>query len=318
MMRVVFMGTPGFSATILENLIAHHDVVAVFTRPDAVRGRGRQLVPSPVKQIAQRFDIPVFTPKTLRDARVQKDIAALRPDIICVAAYGAILPKEVLDIPVHGCLNVHASLLPRWRGAAPVERAILAGDENAGVCIMHMEEGLDTGDYCVVRTTEIGLKNTTDLTIELADLGSQALLTALNLLENGTISWKKQDDFFATYADKIAKCEFFLSPQDTAAQAALKVQASSPAHPARCEIASRPVTVVAAQRVASRLVRERLKLQSGRIVLSQKALYIGFFDQPLEIVEVRPDGKRTMSGADFAAGIQNAKSGLITWEGLHV
>jgi methionyl-tRNA formyltransferase len=317
-MRVVFMGTPGFSATILENLIAHHDVVAVFTRPDAVRGRGQQLVPSPVKQIAKRFDIPVFTPKTLRDACVQREIAALRPDIICVAAYGAILPREVLDIPVHGCLNVHASLLPRWRGAAPVERAILAGDENIGVCIMRMEEGLDTGDYCVVRTTEVGSKNTTELTIELADLGSQALLTALNLLENGTISWKKQDDFFATYADKIAKCEFFLHPQDTAAQAVLKVQASSPAHPARCEIASRPVTVVTARRVASRLVRDRLKLQSGRIILSQKALYVGFFDQPIEILEVRPDGKRTMPGADFAAGIQNAKSGLITWEGLHV
>ena len=317
-MRIVFMGTPAFSATILENLAQHHEVVGAFTRPDAVRGRGGKLVASPVKRAAERAGIPVFTPKTLRDDAVQAQIAELAPEVICVAAYGAILPVEVLRIPPHGCLNVHSSLLPRWRGAAPVERAILAGDENVGVCIMRMEEGLDTGDYCITRTVEIGAKNAADLTAELADLGSQALLSALTMLEQGTIEWTKQDDFFATYADKIEKGEFFLTPADTCSEAVLKVQASSPAHPARCVIASRPVTVVGAARVTSRLLREELALQPGRVVLYAHKLYLGMADRPVEVLRVKPDGKRMMEGRDFAAGIQNVKSGLITWEALHV
>lgn len=317
-MRVVFMGTPGFAATILENLAGRQNVVGVYTRPDAIRGRGKKLMPSPVKQIAERIGLPVFTPKTLRNAKAQEQIASLQPDVICVAAYGALLPKEVLDIPTYGCLNVHASLLPRWRGAAPVERAILAGDESAGVCIMRMEEGLDTGDFCISRTAEIGQKNSSELTAELADLGSQALLTALTLLENGSIEWKKQDDFFATYADKIGKREFFLSPQDRASEIVLKVRAASPAHPSRCIIASRSVTMVRAEKVPSRMLRDQLRLQQGRIVLYEKSLYIGCFDQPVRIVQVKPDGKRVMDGKDFADGIQNVKSGLITWESLDV
>lgn len=317
-MRVVFMGTPGFSATILENLASQHEVVGVFTRPDAVRGRGKQLVPSPVKKVAEKLGLPVFTPKTLRDPLVHEKIAGLAPDVICVAAYGAILPVEVLTIPRYGCLNVHASLLPKWRGAAPIERAILAGDENVGVCIMRMEEGLDTGDFCVCRTTDVGRKTAVELTAELAELGSRALLTTLTLLENGTIEWTKQDDFFATYAEKIRKHEFFLSPRDRSREAVLKVQASSPAHPARCIIASRTCAVTRAERVTSRLLREKLNLAPGRVVLHQKSLYMGFADQPIEVLQVRPDGKRTMAGADFAAGIQNVKSGLITWEALDV
>ena len=132
-MRVVFMGTPAFAATILDDLVQHHDVVAVYTRPDAVRGRGKRLEPSPVKVVAERHGLAVLTPRTLRDEEAQRELAAFRPDVICVAAYGAILPKEVLDIPRFGCLNVHASLLPRWRGAAPIQWAVIAGDEMAGV-----------------------------------------------------------------------------------------------------------------------------------------------------------------------------------------
>lgn len=317
-MRAIFMGTPGFSATILENLMSQHEVVAVFTRPDAVRGRGKTLVPSPVKRLAESAGIPVFTPKTLRDPAVVRRIADMAPDVICVAAYGVILPADVLAIARYGCLNVHTSLLPKWRGSAPVERAILAGDETVGVCIMRMEEGIDTGDYCICRTTDVGDKTAAMITGELAELGSRALLTALTLLETGTVEWTKQDDFFATYAEKIQKHEFFLSPNDMGKDAVLKVKASSPAHPARCMIASRSVAVVDAQRVSSRLLREKLNLRPGRIVLYQKVLYLGFSDQPIEVLQVHPDGKRTMAGADFAAGIQNAKSGLITWGVLDV
>ena len=135
------MGTPRFAAEILDELAEFHEIAAVYTRPDAVRGRGKALVPSPVKEVAERRGFPVRTPRTLRDAAVLSELAAFAPDVICVAAYGAILPKEVLDLPPFGCLNVHGSLLPRWRGAAPIERAILAGDEEIGVCIMAMEEG---------------------------------------------------------------------------------------------------------------------------------------------------------------------------------
>lgn len=317
-MRIVFMGTPGFSAVILENLMAAHSVVGVYTRPDAVRGRGKKLMPSPVKQIALRGGVPVFTPTTLRNPLALSQLGDLRPDVICVAAYGMILPREVLEFPRYGCLNVHASLLPRWRGAAPVERAILAGDEKIGVCIMRMEEGLDTGDYCVARSTEIASKTAPEITAELADLGSQALLTALTLFETGHVEWTKQDGFFATYADKIEKREFYLAPIDRASEAALKVQASSPAHPARCIVASRDVAITRAQRVPSRLLREEMSLRPGRIILFKKGLYMGCFDQPIEVLEVKPEGKRAMSGKDFAAGVQNVKSGLITWSAIDV
>ncbi len=223
------------------------------------------------------------------------------------------IAKEVLDLPPFGCLNVHASLLPRWRGAAPIERAILEGDAQTGVCVMRMEEGLDTGDYCVSRTTE---KNTAELTAELAELGSQALLTALNLIEHGTVVWTKQDDFFSTYAEKVAKHEFFIAPTDGARAIVRKVQASSPAHPCRCVIGGRKVTVVRVARETSRLVREDMGLAPGRIKLFHKKLYIATADQPVELVEVKPDGKKAMAGRDFAAGIQNVKSGEITWESI--
>ena len=186
------------------------------------------------------------------------------------------------------------------------------------MCIMRMEEGLDTGDYCVVRTTAIGTKNTQELTAELAELASQAMLTALVMIERGTVEWKQQDDFFSTYAEKIAKYELYLSPEDDARTAQRKVQASSPAHPARCKVASRAVTVVKAEREPSRLLREKTKLVQGHAILFEKKLYLALSDQLLRIDEIHPDGKHTMSGPDFAIGVQNIKSGLITWEALDV
>ncbi|MEG0683241.1 MAG: methionyl-tRNA formyltransferase, partial [Raoultibacter sp.] len=162
-MNIIFMGTPDFSATVLEELVNQHTVCAVYTRPDAASARGTQLVASPVKRMAQRFNLPVHTQKSLRDPQVIAQIAAFEPDVICVAAYGAILPPEVLAIPRYGCINVHASLLPKWRGAAPIERSILAGDVETGVCVMRMEQGLDTGDYCVCRTIAIENKGAQEL-----------------------------------------------------------------------------------------------------------------------------------------------------------
>lgn len=302
------MGTPQFAADILQQLIPHHQVVAVYTRPDAVRGRGKALVASPVKEVAQAAGIEVRTPRTLRDEAVQAELAALRPDVICVAAYGAILPKAVLDLPPYGCLNVHGSLLPRWRGAAPIERALLAGDEEVGVCIMAMEEGLDTGDYCVRRAIPAAGQTAASLTFELADLGAQALLVALTQVEAGYAAWVAQDEERVTYADKIAKGELDLDPSDTVAVNERRVRASSEAHPARCVVGERSLTVLAA-----RPAEEAVEVSTGQALFITKRLYLGCADGALEVLEVKPDGKRAMEAKAFAAGVPALRGTEGTW-----
>lgn len=314
-MRVVFMGTPGFAATILEELAHQHEVVGVYTRPDAVRGRGKRLEPSPVKRVAERLGIEARTPRTLRDEEAQRELAALDPDVVCVAAYGAILPKAVLDIPRLGCLNVHASLLPRWRGAAPIERAILAGDEKTGVCVMRMEEGLDTGAFCVCRTAPIEGKGAEELTDELADLGAHALLTALVHVERDAAEWVEQDESQVTYASKIEKGELDLSPDDAAVVLARKVQASSAAHPARAVVAGRGVTVLRADVPADAAGRELAGgIAPGEVRFAGKRLFLGAADGALEAACVKPDGKQAMDAKAFAAGVQGIKDGGMTWE----
>ena len=318
-MRVVFMGTPDFAATILEELAAHHEVVAVYTRPDAVRGRGKELAASPVKEMALRCGLPVRMPRTLRNADVQRELAALEPDVVCVAAYGAILPKEVLDVPRFGCVNVHASLLPRWRGAAPVERAILAGDDEVGVCVMRMEEGLDTGAYCVCRSVEVAGMGAVRLTDELANLGAHALLSTLALIEAGEVEWIEQDESQATYAGKIGKGELFCDPAQEADANARRVQASSKAHPSRCLIAGKAVTILKATSTAPAADGEdgAPAVGQGRVAFVRKRLYLGCAAGALEILEVQPDGKKPMEAKAFASGLQGVKSGALEWGRLN-
>ena len=313
-MRVVFMGTPKFAAAILEDLAQQHEVVAVYTRPDAVRGRGKRLEPSAVKAAAERLGLSVRTPRTLRDEAVQRELAALAPDVVCVAAYGAILPKAVLDLPRHGCLNVHASLLPRWRGAAPIERAILAGDEETGVCVMRMEEGLDTGAYCVCRTTSVAGKSAVDLTEELADLGSHALLTALVRVERGVDVWTEQDEGRATYAEKVGKGELDLSPEAPAGILARRVLASSAAHPSRAVVAGRSLTVLRASEAEGEARALAEGLASGGVRFAGKRLLLGAADGALEVLSCKPDGKQAMDAKAFAAGVRGIKDGNLTWE----
>ena len=310
-MRIVFMGTPEFAANILYELREQHDVVAVYTRPDAVRGRGRKLVPSPVREVAESFGIPVYTPKTLRNPAEIERLAEIAPDAICVAAYGMILPQEVLDIPDYGCLNVHGSLLPKYRGAAPIERAILDGEAETGVCIMRMEAGLDTGPYCISRSCEIGSMPFAKLVGELADLGACALLSALFAIENGGVHWIEQNDEDASYAEKIGKHELDLRPEDPAALNARRVQASSDAHSSRCIIAGKTVTVLMASNAECDASAE-----CGAVVFSKKKLYLRCTDGFIEITTVKPDGKKEMPAAAFAAGIQGIKSNTLTWESL--
>ncbi|MEX2474536.1 methionyl-tRNA formyltransferase [Marinobacter sp.] len=208
-MRIVFAGTPDFAAIALKALLAaHHDVVAVYSQPDRPAGRGRKLTPSPVKQVALDAGIPVFQPESLKTAEAQNALRALEADVMIVAAYGLILPKAVLDTPTHGCLNIHASLLPRWRGAAPIHRALAAGDPETGITIMQMDEGLDTGAMLLKTVAAIEPGDTGgSLHDRLAELGGQAIVKALALLKKGELQGEAQNDHQACYAHKLAKAE---------------------------------------------------------------------------------------------------------------
>ena len=227
-MRIVFMGTPDFAVPILRALVDHgHDVVAAYCQPARRAGRGKALSPSPVELCAQALHIPVRTPVSLRDAAVQAEFAALKADVGVVAAYGLILPRAVLDLPRHGCLNVHGSLLPRWRGAAPVQRAILAGDAETGVDIMQMESGLDTGPILLEERTSVAGKTAGDLTAELSMIGARLMLTVLADLAG--LPAAKQAEDGVSYASKIDKAEAQLDFTLAASAVERQVRAFNPA-----------------------------------------------------------------------------------------
>jgi methionyl-tRNA formyltransferase len=227
-MRIVFMGTPEFAVPVLEALVAAgHDVVAAYSQPPRPGGRrGKELTPSAVQARAEALGIPVWTPLTLRDARAQAEFAALQADVAVVAAYGLILPQAVLDAPAHGCLNVHASLLPRWRGAAPIQRAILAGDAETGVCIMQMEAGLDTGPVLLERRTRVDRKSAGELTNELAAMGARMMVEVLADLP--AFSPRPQPDAGTTYASKVDKAELRIDFTQPADQVERQVRAFNP------------------------------------------------------------------------------------------
>ncbi len=208
-LRIVFAGTPEFAAEHLKALLdSPHQIIAVYSQPDRPAGRGQKLTPSPVKQLALQHDIPVYQPQTLRDPAAQAELAALKPDLMVVVAYGLILPQVVLDIPRLGCINSHASLLPRWRGAAPIQRAVEAGDAESGVTVMQMEAGLDTGPMLLKVSTPIAAEDTGgSLHDRLASLGPQAVIQAIAGLAAGTLKSEIQDDSLATYAHKLNKDE---------------------------------------------------------------------------------------------------------------
>ena len=208
-LRIVFAGTPEFAAIHLQSVLeSEHDVIAVYTQPDRPAGRGRKLTPSPVKELARKHDIPVFQPKSLKGEEARQELADLKPDLMIVVAYGLLLPKVVLDTPVHGCINVHGSILPRWRGAAPIQRAVGSGDKESGITIMQMDEGLDTGDMLLKVTCPIDCTDTSQsLYDRLAQMGGPALNQTLDMICNDSLQPEKQDDSLATYAHKLSKEE---------------------------------------------------------------------------------------------------------------
>lgn len=295
-MRIVFMGTPEFACPSLSAVSKSHDVVRVVTRPDAVRGRGKRLEPSPVKALAGELGLAVIEASRMTP-EVMDELRAAKADLCVVAAYGCILPDELLEMFPLGCVNVHASLLPRWRGAAPIQRAVLEGDELAGASIMRVVHELDAGAYCAQVSTAVAGKTSSELLDELGHLGAEALVEAIGRIADGTAVWTEQDESLVTYAHKIEKAEMRLDPADGALANVRRVLASTDAAPARCEVAGKGV----------RLMRARTcydALAAGEVLVSHGRVALGCADGALEVLVVKPDGKREMQASAWAAGLR--------------
>lgn len=304
-MRVIFMGTPDFAVPSLEALAASHEVVLCLTRPDAVRGRGRRLEPSPVKACATRLGTEVLEARRITPEVLDR-LRAARADVVCVAAFGAILPDAVLELAPLGCVNVHASLLPRWRGAAPIQRAILAGDERVGVSIMRITHDLDAGAYCRQASVELGDKVCGEVTAELATLGARELVGALADLAAGTVAWTEQDESLVTYAAKVGKREMLLDPRDSALANHRRVQASLDAAPARLSVGGRGLRALRSAVVAEPVPEGAVLLRHGRVFLGCGGPDAG---GSLELLCVKPDGRREMDASAWAAGLR----GELAW-----
>lgn len=298
-MKIIFAGTPSFAASALEALLAEkHEVVAVLTQPDRPAGRGMQLTPSPVKQVALQHGISVMQPLTLKEAEVQQQLAAFQPDVMVVAAYGLILPLAVLQIPRHGCLNIHASLLPRWRGAAPIQRAILAGDAETGITIMLMDEGLDTGNMLLKKTCPILVQDTAQtLHDKLAKLGAEAIIEALAKLKLGNLQGAAQDPTQATYAAKIVKSEARLDWTQNASQLQRAIRAYNPAPGANSSLNGIAIKIWQAT------VAEQGHGEPGTVLAVNKGgIQVACGQGALELEELqRPNGK-PLPAAQFVQG----------------
>ena len=294
-MRIVFMGTPDFAAVALAALLdAGRDVVAVYSQPPRPAGRGQKHRPSPVQALAEKKGLPVETPASLKPDEARTVFEAYRPDVAVVAAYGLILPPAILDAPPHGCLNIHASLLPRWRGAAPIQRAIEAGDRETGVTIMQMDAGLDTGDMLLTRTVPIGAGTTGgELHDALADLGAAMIVDALALLDAGALTPTPQPEDGVTYARKIDKAETRLDWTQPAADLANKIRAFNPWPGTFFELDGQRVRVLAARAVAG-MGAPGTRLDDG--------LTIACSDGALRLTEVQRPGKAVMDAAAFLRG----------------
>ena len=298
-MKVIFAGTPDFAAQALRAIAAAgFEILLVLTQPDRPKGRGMQLQASPVKQAALELGLAIAQPASLRHEEAQALLRAQNADVMVVAAYGLILPQAVLDTPAHGCLNIHASLLPRWRGAAPIQRAIEAGDTETGVCIMQMDAGLDTG--AVVSTHHYAIKNTdtaTDVHDALAVLGAHAIVADLQQLQQtGGLNATPQPPAGITYAQKLSKEEAKIDWNESAIVIERKIRAFNPVPGAWVEYQNQPLKIWRAEAVA----------QSGRagevLAISSDGLIVACGEGALNITELQPAGSKRMPVAAFAAG----------------
>lgn len=297
-MRVVFMGTPDFSVPVLTEIVGQgHEVCCVYTRAPQPAGRGMDLRPSPVHKVAERFGIPVRTPRSLRNAEEQAAFVALDADCAVVVAYGLILPKPILDAPKLGCFNLHASLLPRWRGAAPIQRAIMAGDAETGVMVMQMDEGLDTGPVGMAERVAIGPDTTAgELHDALMTVGADLMSRALAAISRGSLAFRAQAEEGVTYAAKIDKAEARLDFSKPAADVHNLARGLSPFPGAwfEADLGKGPERVkVLKTRVAPGAGAPGEIIGDGLIACGEGAI---------ELVQVQRGGKAAMSFADFARG----------------
>jgi methionyl-tRNA formyltransferase len=308
-LRIVFMATPDFSVpTFLEIVGQGHEVAAVYTQPPRPAGRGMAERLSPVHQTAQKFGIPVFTPKTLRDPDVQAEFATHAADVAVVVAYGLILPKPILEAPREGCLNLHASLLPRWRGAAPIQRAIMAGDRETGVMVMRMAEGLDTGPVCLAERVPIGADETAgSLHDRLTILGADLMARALAALERGALTCTPQSEAGATYAAKLDKAESRIDWTRPAEEILNAIRGLSPSPGAWCEM---PLGG-APERV--RVLKAKAAEGSGApgAVLSLAPLRVACGEGAIEFLELQRAGKKPVAAEEFLRGVRLAEGAVL-------
>ncbi|WP_313048129.1 methionyl-tRNA formyltransferase [Atlantibacter subterraneus] len=296
-LRIIFAGTPDFAARHLDALLAaNYNVVGVFTQPDRPAGRGKKLMPSPVKVVAQDHGLPVFQPASLRPAENQQLIADLNADIMVVVAYGLILPKAVLEMPRLGCINVHGSLLPRWRGAAPIQRSLWAGDDETGVTIMQMDVGLDTGDMLYKLACPITPDDTSaSLYDKLAELGPQGLIETLQLLASGKARPEAQDESQVTYAEKLSKEEALLDWSLSAAQLERCIRAFNPWPMSYFMMDGQPVKVWKAS-----VFEAATNAAPGTILEADKqGIQVATAQGVLNIEELQPAGKKAMKAQDL-------------------
>jgi methionyl-tRNA formyltransferase (EC 2.1.2.9) len=296
-LRIIFAGTPDFAARHLDALLSsEHQIVGVFTQPDRPAGRGKKLMPSPVKVLAEEKGLPVFQPASLRQQENQQLIADLNADVMVVVAYGLILPKAVLDMPRKGCINVHGSLLPRWRGAAPIQRSLWAGDEETGVTIMQMDVGLDTGDMLYKLSCPITAQDTSaTLYAKLAELGPQGLLVTLQQLAQGSAQPQMQDEALVTYAEKLSKEEARIDWSLSAVQLERCIRAFNPWPMSWLMIDEQPVKIWQASVIPS-----ATRAEPGTILdASKTGIQIATADGILNLESLQPAGKKAMNAQDI-------------------
>ncbi|MEY8203744.1 MAG: methionyl-tRNA formyltransferase [Bermanella sp.] len=299
-MRIVFAGTPDFAKSHLAALLnAQHDIVAVYTQPDRPAGRGKKLMASPVKKLALEHDIAVYQPENFKQAATVQQLAALQPDLFIVVAYGLLLPQSVLDIPTLACINSHASLLPRWRGAAPIQRAIEAGDASSGVTVMQMELGLDTGPMLHKIETPINSEESGgSLHDRLALMGSQAILEVVNKYQAGPVLAEVQDHNLSCYAHKLNKQEALIDWRTPAQQLAQKVRAFNPFPMAYTLLGDSRIRVLQAR--VEPLTHQ--SLPGTVLAVGGAGITIACQEQALTLIQVQLPGKKPMMVSDLVNG----------------
>jgi len=297
-LRVIYAGTPAFAVPALQALIdAGHQIVMVLTQPDRPAGRGMKLTASPVKQLAQQYQLPVFQPESLKPDEVQQHIRAVQADVMLVAAYGLIIPSAVLQMPRLGCFNIHASLLPRWRGAAPIHRALLAGDTQTGVTIMKVVPALDAGDMVIKGQIPIGARDTTQtLHDALAQIGADLLIQVMHTLaEQGHVAAEQQDEKLVTYAEKLQKAEAQIDWQQSADLISRQVRAFNPFPVAQTMLEGEVCRIWMATHGAG-------QGKSGQVLAVGESIDVACGDGVLHIESLQMPGGKRLSAREFLAG----------------